>query len=202
LLLLAGLVDDEGGALGFLLGDLLGFHGGGEFGGEGEVLGLLICSAWVYVSRAYCKGDIIKHNVESRRPPYKIVPHQPRHVLTLCDQLTGVELRHHALEHLVDNRRQHPLVVVGSQRPIDLRQSIDSRSRQYTAGYVDHLQVLGSGEGSDVSWFGADIVGDGGFEPWDTEVSSFAVDFLLDAADSGVLDCAVTTVDCAIVSIA
>jgi hypothetical protein len=39
LLLLAGLVDDEGGALGFLLGDLLGFYGGGEFGGEGEVLG-------------------------------------------------------------------------------------------------------------------------------------------------------------------
>lgn len=41
LLLLAGLVDDEGGALGFLLGDLLGFDGGGEFGGEGEVLGVL-----------------------------------------------------------------------------------------------------------------------------------------------------------------
>lgn len=40
LLLLAGFVDDEGGALGFLLGDLLGFDGGGEFGGEGEVLGL------------------------------------------------------------------------------------------------------------------------------------------------------------------
>jgi hypothetical protein len=41
LLLLAGFVDDEGGSLGFLLGDLLGFDGGGEFGGEGEVLGVL-----------------------------------------------------------------------------------------------------------------------------------------------------------------
>jgi hypothetical protein len=38
LLLLAGFVDDEGGALGFLLGDLLGLDGGGELGGEGEVL--------------------------------------------------------------------------------------------------------------------------------------------------------------------
>jgi hypothetical protein len=38
LLLLPGLVDDEGGALGVLLGDLLGFDCGGEFGGEGEVL--------------------------------------------------------------------------------------------------------------------------------------------------------------------
>jgi len=38
LLFLAGFVDNEGGALGFLLGDLLGFDGGGKFGGEGEVL--------------------------------------------------------------------------------------------------------------------------------------------------------------------
>ena len=38
LLLLAGLVDDESGTLGFLLGDLLGFDCGGELGREGEVL--------------------------------------------------------------------------------------------------------------------------------------------------------------------
>ena len=38
LFFLAGFVDDEGGALGFLLGYLFGFDGGGEFGGEGEVL--------------------------------------------------------------------------------------------------------------------------------------------------------------------
>jgi len=38
LLLLAGLVDDEGCPLGFLLGDLLGFDGGGELGREGKVL--------------------------------------------------------------------------------------------------------------------------------------------------------------------
>jgi hypothetical protein len=35
LLLLAGFVDDEGGALGLLLGDLLGFYCGSELGGEG-----------------------------------------------------------------------------------------------------------------------------------------------------------------------
>jgi hypothetical protein len=42
LLLLAGLVDDEGGALGFLLGDLLGFDCGGELGREGKVLGIVL----------------------------------------------------------------------------------------------------------------------------------------------------------------
>jgi hypothetical protein len=38
LLLLPGLVDDEGGTLGVLLGNLLGFDCGGELGGEGKVL--------------------------------------------------------------------------------------------------------------------------------------------------------------------
>lgn len=38
LLLLTGLVDDESRALCFLLCNLLGFDGGGEFGGKGEVL--------------------------------------------------------------------------------------------------------------------------------------------------------------------
>jgi hypothetical protein len=42
LLLLAGLVDDEGGTLGFLLGDLLGFDCGGELGREGKVLGKVL----------------------------------------------------------------------------------------------------------------------------------------------------------------
>jgi hypothetical protein len=38
LLLLSGLVDDEGGTLGVLLGNLLGFDCGGELGGECKVL--------------------------------------------------------------------------------------------------------------------------------------------------------------------
>lgn len=38
LLLLASLVNKECGTLGFLLGDLFRFDGGGEFGGEGKVL--------------------------------------------------------------------------------------------------------------------------------------------------------------------
>jgi hypothetical protein len=42
LLLLAGLVDDESGSLSLLLGDLLGLDGGGEFGGKGKVLGMLV----------------------------------------------------------------------------------------------------------------------------------------------------------------
>lgn len=38
MLLLSGFVDNECGSLGFLLGNLLGFDCGGEFGREGKVL--------------------------------------------------------------------------------------------------------------------------------------------------------------------
>jgi len=60
LLLLAGLVDDKGGALGFLLGDLLCFDGGGEFGGESKVL-------WKYVSRKETQRWEAMKYVPSRR---------------------------------------------------------------------------------------------------------------------------------------
>jgi len=68
LFLLAGFVDDEGGALGFLLGDLFGFDGGGEFGGEGEVLvGLLVRWTWGDGGflGAYGQGDVVEHDVEA-----------------------------------------------------------------------------------------------------------------------------------------
>lgn len=42
LLLLPGLVNNEGGTLGILLSDLLGFNSGGELGREGEVLKYLV----------------------------------------------------------------------------------------------------------------------------------------------------------------
>lgn len=51
LLLLAGLVDDEGGTLSLLLGDLLGLNGGGELGGKGEVLWVELSAH--HVERSY-----------------------------------------------------------------------------------------------------------------------------------------------------
>jgi hypothetical protein len=56
LLLLAGLVDDEGGTLSFLLGDLLGFDCGGELGREGEVLGNRLAGGSLQMESvtAYC----------------------------------------------------------------------------------------------------------------------------------------------------
>ena len=201
LLFLPGLVDDKGGALRFLLRDLLGFDGGGEFGREGEVLSyalVLDCvggAALGGMGMAYRQRNIIKQDIKPRRPPNQIVPHQPADILSLRNQLTRIELRHHALQHLVHNTRQHPLIVVGAQCAIDLGQRIHPRPRQHTAGDVDHLQVLGAGEGGDVAGFGAHVVGDGRLEPGDAEVGALGVDVFADAADAGVFDCAVASVD-------
>lgn len=43
LLLLAGFINKESGTLGVLLGNLLGFDGVGEFGGEGQMLWYNLC---------------------------------------------------------------------------------------------------------------------------------------------------------------
>ena len=49
-------VNDEGGALGVLLGDLFSFDGGGEFGGEGELLWFILVSRVVEQKEAEYMG--------------------------------------------------------------------------------------------------------------------------------------------------
>lgn len=122
--------------------------------------------------KSYGERNIIQHDVKPRSSSGQVFPHQPSHILTLRDQLAGVELRDHALQHFVHNRREDPLVVVGAEGTVDLRERFDARTGEDTAGDVDHLQVFGAGEGGDVSWLGADVVGYGGFEPGDVEVCS------------------------------
>lgn len=77
----------------------------------------------------YSKRDIIEQDVEPRSSPRQLVPHKPRHILTLRNQLRSIELRNYALQHFIDNRREHPLVEVRPERAVYLRQGIDSRPR-------------------------------------------------------------------------
>lgn len=73
LFLLAGFVDDEGGTLGFLLGNLFGFHSGGELRREGQVLLNRVSLSCFLIRKpstnteTYCQGDIVQQNVEPRR---------------------------------------------------------------------------------------------------------------------------------------
>ena len=81
-------------------------------------------------------------------------------------------MSNHTLENFVDDGRKDALIIVGTKGTVDLGESFDPRPREHTAGDVDHLQVFGTGQGGDVAGFGADVVGDGGFEPGDFEVGS------------------------------
>lgn len=77
-----------------------------------------------------------------------------------------------ALEDLIDDGGQDAFVVVGAERSEDLREGFDPGSGEDSAGDIDHLKVLGAGEGGDVAGFGADVVCDGCFEPGDVYVCS------------------------------
>lgn len=124
-----------------------------------------------------------------------MIADESRDILSLGDQLGGVELGNNTLENLVDDTGKDALVVVGSKSTVDLRKGIDAGSGQDTAGNVDHLQILGTGEGGDIARLRADIVDDGGLNPGDLQVGSFGVDVALDTADTAVLDGAATTID-------
>jgi hypothetical protein len=124
-----------------------------------------------------------------------VIADESRDILSLGDQLGGVELGNNTLENLVDDTGKDALVVVGSKSTVDLRKGIDAGSGQDTAGNVDHLQILGTGEGGDIARLRADIVDDGGLNPGDLQVGSFGVDVALDTADTAVLDGAATTID-------
>lgn len=146
--------------------------------------------------RPYRQRHIVQHDVEPSSSPDQVISHESAHVLTLGDQLRSIELGNHALQHLVNNGRQHTLIVIRPQSPVDLGKSVYSWPGKHTAGNVDHLQVLGPGEGGNIPGLRADIICNGGLEPRDTEMGSFGVDLLLNTTYPRVLDRSVTTVDC------
>jgi hypothetical protein len=57
-----------------------------------------------------------------------VIADESRNVLSLGDQLGGVELGNDTLEDLVDDAGKDTLVVVGSKGTVDLRQGIDAGS--------------------------------------------------------------------------
>ena len=69
------------------------------------------------------------------------------------------------------------------------------RSGQHSQGNVDHLQILGSGRTGDLARPGTDVVDDRVLEPRDPEMQSFRVDVVLNSADAGKDDGAVTSID-------
>ena len=71
-------------------------------------------------------------------------------MFTLSDNLACIKLRNDALQHFVDDRRKHALVIVYAKFAINSREGIDFWTREDTTGDVNHLKICGrlSSEGS------------------------------------------------------
>ena len=72
-------------------------------------------------ARAYSDGYVIQEDVEPCSTLDEVFPDHPTDILTLCDQLAGVELGDDTLEDFVDNGWQYTLVVICAQGSVYLR---------------------------------------------------------------------------------
>jgi hypothetical protein len=86
-------------------------------------------------------GYVVQDDVEPQRAPHEVLADEAGDHLALGDELARVELGDDALEDLVDDRRQHALVVVLPELAVDGRERGDGRPREHPAADVDHLQV-------------------------------------------------------------
>jgi len=110
-------------------------------------------------------GDIVKVNIEIGSTLSETVLDHAAHQFSLCDELCCIEsslnrrkLRigveptqdcqkkkedkyHNAFQHLIDDRRQHSLIVVVSQLLVNLGKLFPFRLGQHSQRYVHHLQI-------------------------------------------------------------
>lgn len=96
LALLLGALDDEAGALGLLLRDLLLLDGARELAAEGQVR----------------DGDVLEGDVELRRAAHQFRADAVRDGLSLRDELRGVELGDDGLEDFIPDGGEDTFVVV------------------------------------------------------------------------------------------
>mmetsp|Transcript_38971 Transcript_38971/g.81505 ORF Transcript_38971/g.81505 Transcript_38971/m.81505 type:complete len:320 (+) Transcript_38971:36-995(+) len=131
LLLFLGLQDQVPCTLRLLLCHLLGLHS------------LLILRAEVEVRNRH----IVQEDVEVIGALHQPLPDHAAHELALHDELGCVVLRYHALQHLVDNRRQHFLVKVRAERPVHVRELAWVWLAKGAQRNIHHLQVAAAGKG-------------------------------------------------------
>lgn len=139
--------------------------------------------------------NVIKQDVEVLGPPYQALADQRRNVRPLREELVGVELRDDGLENLVPDRREDLLVVLETEGFEDVGEAADLGAGENPEGEVDHLEVLGAGDGGEGVGPGADVEDEGLLEPWDEEVGPFADGLVDDSTETVEEDGALTAVD-------
>ena len=147
------------------------------------------------VKRKTYDGDILELDVELTGTLSKVLTDFGRDELTLGNELTSIKLGNNRLQHLVSDRGQYTLIIIHAESLVDLGQVLDFRAVEDTEGQGDHLHILGSSGGGDVTGFGTDIELDGTLQPGDQEMSALANGVGLDSLNSVENDGTVTSLD-------
>mmetsp|Transcript_63106 Transcript_63106/g.176477 ORF Transcript_63106/g.176477 Transcript_63106/m.176477 type:complete len:353 (+) Transcript_63106:260-1318(+) len=148
----------------------------------------LYCLLVVWAEIQVCDRHIVQENMEVGRALHESLPDHTADLVALHDELRGVVLRHHALQHLVDDGREHLLVEVRAQDSVDLRQPRAVGLAQDTDVDIDHLQVAAAGQGRHGVRPRAGVEDDGPLEPRDHEMKPLLEGLLADPGQTAVLD--------------
>mmetsp|Transcript_43946 Transcript_43946/g.138123 ORF Transcript_43946/g.138123 Transcript_43946/m.138123 type:complete len:329 (+) Transcript_43946:195-1181(+) len=164
LTLLVRLLHEEALALGVLLSHLLVLNGLGELPAEGQVR----------------DGHVVEDEVEILGALRERVADLLGDGRALRQQLLGVVLGHHGLEHLVAERRQHAVVEIHAELAVNLRQLVLQGPREHAQRDVHHLQVLRTSNGVDHARRRAHVHDNGNLQERDHRVRALLVRLLHD----------------------
>lgn len=113
----------------------------------------------------------------------------------LRQQLVGVELGHHGFENLVSDGGEHLLVIFDAQSFENDREAVNIRTREDPESEVDHLEILGPGDGGESVGASADVEDVGLLKPRDQKVGPLSDGLVDNAAESVEEDSALAAVD-------
>mmetsp|Transcript_8056 Transcript_8056/g.20332 ORF Transcript_8056/g.20332 Transcript_8056/m.20332 type:complete len:277 (+) Transcript_8056:192-1022(+) len=177
LLILDGLLNEVLGTSGLLLGDLLCFDGSSVLAGKGKIR----------------DGHIVQNDVELGSTLRELGLDHLTDLLTLCNQLGGCELCHDTGHGLVGNRWQNSISVVCAQSLNHFRQRGNHWLVQQTQLELHNLEIFASGARGDNARLHTDVERDIPLDTRQQKVSSFSEHVILDSAEFGEHNTAMTT---------
>lgn len=201
LTLLFGTLDNEASTLRILLSNLL----------------LLNCLCELATEGHVCDGNIFQSNVEFGSSAGELIADALGDSLTLCDELSSIELGDDGFKDFVTDGREDTLVVVDTEvlgqalaywrivtesqvnimisYLVNLWERLDNRTMQDTQCQANHLQILGSSRCGDVSRLCADIEQNSALQPGNQKMSTLADNLFFDTRQSIKNDCSRSTLN-------
>jgi len=104
-------------------------------------------------------------------------------LLSLSNELVGVVAGNDGLEDFIDDRWKHSSIVVHTEVPIDIVDSLWVWSEQDSQVQVDGLQIFRASGTLDGLWMGPYIIDNWSFKDWKLHVPTFPVNCILHSCE-------------------